>query len=354
MPPLMPDLPNLSDIEQALERVRSFIPPSPLILSNALSFGFGASGTSPLAPARSPRKNTSASREVRLKLESLSPSGSFKVRGAANALLQLPKTEPMAGVVTQSSGNHGKAIAYMAQKLGLAATVCISTLVPDVKRKAIEALGARVVVSGNDQDETHEVALQLASEEGLHFVPAFDHPDIICGQGTLAVELLEQWPEVDTILVPLSGGGLISGVALATKALKPQIRVIGVTVNHGAAMADSLEAGHLVEVEERSSFADALPGGLPADNLYTFRLCSKLLDGVIRVPEDRIAGAMIHALVKERLVLEGGAAIGLAPLIEELPGELSVVGQHVAVVCTGNNVNMEKLLALTQKVAPIQ
>ena len=309
-----------------MERIRPWIPPSPLVESTSLSV---------------------SGRHVRLKLESLSPSGSFKIRGAANALLQLADSSPGVGAVTQSSGNHGRAVAYMARRLGLPATVCLSTLVPEVKRRAIEQLGAEVLVEGKDQDEALLVAQQIAGEKGLCFVPAFDDFDIICGQGTIGLELIEQWPEVDTILVPLSGGGLISGVAIAAKALRPDVRVLGVTVDHGAAMADSLDAGRLVEVEELPSYADALPGGIPADNQFTFPICRRLLDGVIRVPEPEIADVMVHALMRERIVLEGGGAIGLAPLRRESSNELDGA-KNIAVVCTGNNVDMDKLWGLVE------
>ncbi|MDA8016399.1 MAG: pyridoxal-phosphate dependent enzyme [Thermoanaerobaculia bacterium] len=317
--------PHLAAVREAETRIRPYVPPSPLVLSDSLS---------------------SNGREVRLKLESLNPSGSFKIRGAANSLLRLAERSPGTGVVTQSSGNHGRAIAFMAAKLGLSATVCVSNLVPEVKRRAIESLGARTVVEGKDQDEALEVALRLAEEEALQFVPAFDDYDIICGQGTLGLELLDQWPDVDTIFVPLSGGGLISGVALAAKALKPETAVIGVTVDHGAAMADSLEAGEIVDVEELPSYADALPGGIPRGNRYTFEICRRLLDGVLRIPESRIAAAMVHALTTERLVLEGAGAIGLAPL---LTAEEVSDGRRLAVVCTGNNVDLETLLDLVRQ-----
>jgi threonine dehydratase len=278
-----------------------------------------------------------------LKLESMQPTGAFKLRGAANAILSLSDEARQRGVFTQSSGNHGRAVAYVASQLGIPAVICLSRRTPKEKVEAVRMLDVEVVVKGGDQMEAMDVALSLARERELTLIPPFDDRHIIAGQGTIGVELVEQCPELETIIVPLSGGGLASGVAMAAKSLRPDLRVVGVSQDKGAAMYESLQAGRLVEVEEEPSWADALVGGLPSDNRWTIDMCRRWLDDIRLVTEDEIATAMVYALRHEHIVLEGGAAVGLALLLAH-PRE--GWGGNVAVICTGDNVGIDRLLAL--------
>ena len=280
---------------------------------------------------------------VHLKIESMQPTGAFKLRGAANAILSLPKEVRQRGIIAQSSGNHGRAVAYVASQLGIPAVICLSCRTPEAKIEAVRMLDVEVVVEGADQMESIAVAERIQADRGLRPIPPFDDPDVIAGQGTISLELLEQCPDIDTIIVPVSGGGLAAGVAMVAKALRPGIRVVGVSQDRGAAMYESLMAGHLVEVEEEASWADALVGGLPADNRWTIDMCGRWLDEIHLVSEDQIEAAMIHALRHEHLVLEGGGAVGPALLLSRPDDDW---GKNVAVICTGDNVAVERLAAL--------
>ena len=279
---------------------------------------------------------------VFLKLETLQPIGAFKLRGAANALSLLGGDERARGVVCCSTGNHGRAVAFAARRLGMRATVCLSHLVPEVKISAIEALGGTVRRVGQSQDEAQVEADRMVREEGLTDIPPFDHPHVIAGQGTIALEILEDRPDIETILVPLSGGGLIGGIALAAKALKPSIRIIGISMKRGAAMQASLMTGRPVEVEELPTLADSLGGGIGLRNRWTFDLCRNLVDDVVLLDESEIYRGMRVLLLEERLVAEGAAAVGHAAL---LAGKVKLDGP-AAIIVSGQNAPMEQFLAI--------
>lgn len=281
--------------------------------------------------------------EVRLKLETLQPTGAFKLRGAVNAVSRLSREQLERGVVCVSTGNHGRALAYAANRMGGKATICVSRLVPQNKIDAIAALGAEVVVTGESQDEAQQQVEYLVREQGMSEIPPFDHADVIAGQGTMGLEILEDWPEVDTVLAGLSGGGLISGVAIAMKTINPAIRVIGLSPERGAAMAASLDAGKPVEVEELETLADSLGGGIGLENKFTFQHVRGLVDEVLLLSEKQIARGMQSLFTKARQVAEGSGAVGVALLTDPaLQGQLSrPLGKRVAVVVSGNNVDMD-------------
>lgn len=279
--------------------------------------------------------------DVLLKLETLQPTGAFKLRGAAYAMSKLDDKQRAKGVVCASTGNHGRAVAYAAKLRGIRATVCLSELVPGVKVRAIESLGAEVRRSGKTQDEAEAEARRLVAEEGLIEIPPFDHADVIAGQGTIGLELLEDRPDLETLLVPMSGGGLIAGIALAAKALKPSIRVIGISMDRGAAMAESLAAGRIVDVVEKPTLADSLSGNI-VGNRYTFNLCRELVDDSVLVTEQEIYRGVAALFVNEGIVAEGGAAVGYAAL---LAGKVVPTGP-VALVISGRNVDTRRLCAI--------
>jgi threonine dehydratase len=293
----------------------------------------GIAVRTPLVP--SPHMSRLAGHEVLYKLETTQPVGAFKLRGAVNAVAALPAGT--AGVTCCSTGNHGRALAFAARAKGLRAVVCMSSLVPQAKVDGIRALGAEVRIVGRSQDEAAVESRRLAVEEGLTEVPPFDHPLVVAGQGTIGLEMLEDRPDLAAILVPLSGGGLAAGVALAAKAIKPSIRVVGVTMDRGAAMRDSIRAGHPVEVDEVASLADSLGGGIGLDNRLTFSLCRDLLDDCILVTEDEIRDAMQTLYFDDRMVAEGAAVVGIAAIKS---GRLSRGGGPVATILTGRNVDM--------------
>lgn len=283
--------------------------------------------------------------KVYLKLETQQVTGAFKVRGAANRLLQMKPEERARGVITVSTGNHGRAVAYVAQRLGMAAVVCVPELVLPHKVKAMTALGAVVRVVGASQDEAEAAALEMARAEGLMMVSPFDDPAIIAGQGTIGLEILEDLPEVDMVVAPLSGGGLLGGIALALKSASASICTIGVSMARAPAMAASLAAGRPVQLAEEASLADSLTGGIGLENRYTFDLIRQLVDDTVLLSEEEIASAMVHALREEHLVVEGGGSVAVGALLH---GKLNVAGKTVAAVVSGGNVEMALLARLMQ------
>lgn len=312
---------TLRDIYQARRRIVGTVTKTPLVESQALS---------ELAGAR-----------VRIKLENLQVTGSFKLRGASNKIMSLTDKERERGVITVSSGNHGRAVAYISQKLGVRAVIVISEPVPENKRQSIRKLGAELIVGGKDYDQALIFADRLKEERGLTMVHAFDDPQVIAGQGTIGLELIEDFPEIDTAIVPLSGGGLISGIALCLKSIHPAIRVIGVSMERGPAMVESLKAGKIVEILEEPTLADALAGGLNLDNAYTFRMAGEYMDETVLVSEEEIAAGMAFALEEHHLVLEGGGAVGIAALLYE---KVEKAGERIAIVASGGNVSTPVLL----------
>ena len=303
------------EIYQAKKRISPYVTRTPLVRAHALSDRYEA--------------------EIWCKLETMQPTGAFKLRGATNAILRLNEDQRTRGVVAVSTGNHGRGVAYAAREQGVQAVICLSRLVPENKVEAIKSLGADVRVVGNSQDEAEIEANRLTEEEGLIPISPFDHPDVIAGQGTIGLELLEDFPELNCVVVPLSGGGLIGGIALALKAASPKIHVVGVTMENGPAMVLSLEAGKPIEVEEEESLADSLGGGIGLDNRYTLALVQELVDETLLVSEDEIGQAIRYVFETQRMVLEGGAAVGTAALLAK---KLEVHGQNVALIYSGNNI----------------
>jgi threonine dehydratase len=273
---------------------------------------------------------------VRLKCEHQQATGSFKLRGATNALLALDEAARRAGVVAASTGNHGRALAFAARQLGVPATISMSALVPENKVAAIRALGADIRIVGRSQDDAQREVDRLVAEAGMTAIAPFDNPQVIAGQGTLGLELMEQAPDTAVVLLPLSGGGLISGVALAVKTLNPRVRVIGVSMERGAAMQASLAAGRPVEVEEQPTLADSLGGGIGLANAYTFEMVEALVDEVVLVTEAEIAEGIRHAYFEAGEVIEGAAAVGIAALLD---GKVRATGP-VTIVLTGKNIDM--------------
>ncbi|MBZ9569211.1 hydroxyectoine utilization dehydratase EutB [Modicisalibacter tunisiensis] len=313
---------TLASLYQARARIAGQVTRTPLIRSQALSRRFDA--------------------EVFLKLENCQPSGAFKLRGATNmirALLERDGAEALSrGVTTASTGNHGRAVALAASKLGVPAIICLSNLVPDNKVRAIEALGAEVRRVGRSQDEAFGEVARLVDEEGMTLIPPFDDPLIASGQGTIGLELLEDQPDLDRVIVGLSGGGLLGGIGAAIKGIRPATRVTGVSLSQGAAMWESLKAGHPVDVEEVESLGDSLGGGIGLDNRCTLALVRDVMDDHYQVSEVAIARAMVDLLADEKMLVEGAAAVGLAAIDEH---GLDVRGQTVALIVSGNGVALE-------------
>ncbi len=274
-----------------------------------------------------------------MKLEIGQDTGAFKLRGATNAIRALGDVP---GVVCCSTGNHGRAVAHAATRAGLRAVVCMSRLVPEAKVARIRAMGAEVVIEGRSQDDAQKAADRLVRDEGLAEIPPFDHPAVIAGQGTIGLEMLENQPDLSTLIIPLSGGGLAAGVAIAARSLNPDIRLIGVTMQNGAAMAASITAGQPVEVEEVASLADSLGGGIGLDNRHSFAICRALLDEVVLVTEAEIRDGMQALYYEDALVAEGASAVAHAAL---LAGKITVTGP-TGTILTGRNLDMSMFTRL--------
>jgi threonine dehydratase len=305
---------SLADILAARRRIAGIADKTPLVPS-ALSDRFGA--------------------EVLLKLEIAQPVGAFKLRGAVNAIFNLP--DGVAGVTCCSTGNHGRGVAFAARARGLNAVVCMSHLAPASKIAGVRALGAEARIIGQSQDEAQSEAERLAAEEGFTDISPFDDPDVVAGQGTIGLELLEARPDLKTILVPLSGGGLAGGIAFAAKRINPDIRVIGISMDRGAAMDASIRAGHPVEVEEVASLADSLGGGIGLGNRLSFPLCRDFLDEIVLVTEDEIYRALQTIYYEDRIVCEGACVVGIAALQS---GKVTLKGP-TATIITGRNLDMQ-------------
>lgn len=279
---------------------------------------------------------------VHLKLESLQHSGSFKVRGAANRLLKLDAGQRGRGVVAASSGNHGRAVAEVARRLRIRATVCVPDWTDPVKLRAIDAAGARVLLAGPSYDHAEERAAELAAERGVPLVHPFDDMDVIEGQGTAGLEVVRRLPGVEEVIVPLSGGGLAAGIGLAVRDLG--VRVVAVSAARASVMHRSLRAGRPVEAPEEETVASALSGGIGMDNRFSFDLCGRVIDEHVTVGEGDVRAAVGRAFRECRLVVEGGGAVGLAALWS---------GRHrprgrAAVIVSGGNIDGRLLAGLAE------
>jgi threonine dehydratase len=292
-------------------------------------------------------QEVSGGTRIFLKLENLQTTGSFKIRGAANRILALTREETERGVVACSSGNHGRAVAHMAGLKGIPAAICVPNWVEPVKKAGMERAGATVILAGDSYDEAEARALALAEEEGRTFIQPFDDPWIAAGQGTIALELLEEVPELHTIVVPLSGGGLAGGIAYAMKERDPDARLIAVSARAARVMYESLKAGSPVTMPEEDTLAEALSGGIGLSNRYTMALIRELVDEHVLVDEEAIREAMVYAASSLHVLLEGGGAVALAALLGkkcDLGGDGGRPG--AAVILSGGNVSLQRLGAL--------
>ncbi|HVJ26678.1 MAG TPA: threonine/serine dehydratase [Vicinamibacterales bacterium] len=305
---------DLSEIQQAAERVRTIARVTPLLDVTAL-----------------------AGRSLLLKCESMQPGGAFKIRGAYNMVARLTPEQRARGVVTYSSGNHGQAMALAAREMGAPAVVVMPTTAPAIKVEGARGFGAEVIFAGTTSSDRKTRAEQEAAARGLTMVPPFDHEWIIAGQGTLGLELLEQRPDVETVLVPVGGGGLLAGVSAAIKQTNPAVRVIGVEPAGAAAMKASLSQGHVVTLDRTASVADGLMPVRPGD--LTFAHAQKYVDDVITVEDEQIIDAVLWLFTKAKVVAEpSGAATVAAVLAGLVPGS----GPTIAIV-SGGNIGLDKL-----------
>ncbi|MEE8601797.1 threonine ammonia-lyase [Euzebya tangerina] len=302
---------GIDDIRAARERIQDLIQRTPIEESRSVSAITGV--------------------ETLLKCEHLQRTGSFKIRGAANRIAVLGEAERAAGVVCASAGNHAQGVALAASTIGVTSTVFMPADAPLPKVEATRGYGANVVLGGATFDDALEAARAFEHEHGATFVHPFDHPDVIAGQGTLGLEILEQAPEAATVLVAIGGGGLIAGVAVALKALRPDIRIIGVEPAGAASAVQALGAGHAVTLPEIGTFADGIAvkrvGDVPFAHIH------RLVDDVVVVTDEDIARAVLLLVERAKQVVEPA---GAAPLAALLRGDLDITGPAVPLLCGGN------------------
>jgi len=309
---------NLTDIEAARERLGGVICHTPLVYSQSLS--------------------RESRREVYLKLENLQTTGSFKLRGALNRLMLLRERGEGEGVVAASAGNHGQAVAWAASYLNLPATIVMPKGASISKQQAACAYGAEVILFGENLSQALERAKEL-TEQGAIFIHPFDDLEVVAGQGTLGLEILEDLPGVDTVLLPVGGGGLAAGVALALKAKQPQIKVLGVQTSQVPSLAVALKRGEPEEVEVKPSLADGIRVAAIGDK--TFPFLKKYLDDLVLVGEEDIAQAVLRLLETKKTLAEGAGAVPLAAFLGPLKGR--ELGQKVVLVVSGGNMDIPVL-----------
>jgi threonine dehydratase len=311
-------LPGMADLAAAAARIK------------------GVAHRTPIATSR--RLDERAGLPVSLKLESLQRSGAFKFRGAYNAVESLPASCP--GVVTYSSGNHAGALSLAAQLSGRRAIVVMPEDAPPAKVAAAEGYGAQIVRFDRFHDDRVTIATALAADHGFAVIPPFDHPDVIAGQGSVATELLEQAPDVDTIVVPVGGGGLLAGCALGAS-MGDSVRVIGVEPALADDFQRSLVAGEIVELPQSDTIADGLRSARPGE--LTFAVASALVSEIVTVSEDEIRDAMRFLFEATKYVVEPSGAVGVAAL---LSGRIGGVRHRAAAIVSGGNVSPEQFATL--------
>ena len=320
----VPPLVTLSAIQAARARTRDFIYRSPCQLSEGLSKMTGQS--------------------IYLKLDNLQRTGAFKERGALNKILSLTEDERQRGVIAASAGNHAQAVAYHATARGIHAQIVMPLATPLVKVTATRGYGAEVILFGANYDEACTEAMRRCKEEGLTFLHPFDDVDVICGQGTIGLELLEQQPDLEAVVIPIGGGGLASGVACAVKELKPGVRVIGVETERLPSMLRAIEAGHPVTLDANVTIADGIAVRRAGD--VTLPLIQKYVDEIVTVDEEEIAQAILILLEQEKTLAEGAGAAALAALLQH---KTSLKKERTAVLVCGGNIDVTLLARIIER-----
>ena len=280
----------------------------------------------------------SGKNQVYFKTENLQVTGSFKLRGAYFKISKLTDEEKAAGIVACSAGNHAQGVALAARRMGIKATICMPDGAPISKVQATKSYGAEVALVKGAYDDAYQYACRLQEEEHATFIHPFDDPDVIAGQGTIGLEILDQLKDVDVIVVPVGGGGLISGVAYAAKSLKPGIKIYGVQAKEAASMADSLKYDEQVTLNTVNTFADGIAVKHPGD--LTFDLIKKYVDDVVTVTEDEIAVAILALIEKQKLIAEGAGAVSLAAVMAD---KIPVEGKNVVCLVSGGNIDVNIL-----------
>jgi threonine dehydratase len=281
---------------------------------------------------------------VYIKTENRQKTGAFKIRGAFNKILALTEEEKAKGVIASSAGNHAQGVALAAKTLGIKATICMPETAPIAKVSATRGYGADIVQFGKVYDDCYAKAVEIQEETGATFVHPFNDPYVIAGQGTIGLEILQELPEVDAIVVPIGGGGVISGIAIAAKSIKPEIKIIGVQAEVIASTRASLDAGGIVTIPGVKSLADGISVRTPGD--LTYEIIKEYVDDVVTVSEEQIEDAIYMLAQRSKLVVEGAGATTMAAIMS---GKVNMPGKNVAAVLTGGNIDVAVLSHIIQK-----
>ena len=281
---------------------------------------------------------------IYLKLENLQMTGSYKERGALNRILLLTDDEKRRGVIAASAGNHAQAVAYHATKRGIAAQICMPLTTPIVKVTATREFGGEVILAGTNYDETCQEALRRCAEGGLTFIHPFDDEAVIAGQGTVGIEMLEQQPDIEVLVIPVGGGGLIGGIACAAKEMKPTIQVVGVQTSKLPSMKAALEHGGPVTLPPRVTIAEGI--AVRCAGSVTYPLVKKYVDEIVTVDDEEIANAILLLLEKEKTLAEGAGAVATAAVIQH---KISARGKKVGVLVGGGNIDVSLLSRIIER-----
>ncbi|MDD3840575.1 MAG: threonine ammonia-lyase [Clostridia bacterium] len=315
---------HIERIEQAVENLSGVIRKTDLIHCQRVSDDIGVN--------------------VFLKAENLQKTGSFKIRGAYNKLVCLSDQERKKGVIASSAGNHAQGVALAATDYGIKSTIVMPLGTPLAKVSATKNFGAQVVLHGNVYDEAYQKALEIQQQTKATFIHPFDDDCVIAGQGTIGIEIMDDLPEVDAVIVPIGGGGLISGIASAIKAIKPSVKVIGVESAHAASMYQSVKSKSVVTLNNVNTLADGIAVKTPGE--LTFSIVRDLVDDIVTVEEDEIANAILTLLEKQKIIAEGAGAAAFASLLYD---KINLKGKNVVAVVSGGNIDVNMLARIIDK-----
>lgn len=320
---------DLNRIKEAQKKLEGVVRKTPLIYSSTYSKLSGY--------------------EIYLKCENKQKTGAFKLRGAYNKMVNLTEEERKKGVLASSAGNHAQGVAYAATMCGVKSTIVMPATAPQAKVNATKGYGAEVIQYGEVYDDCHEKAVEIQKETGMTFVDPFNDEDVISGQGTIALEIIDQLPDVDAIVVPVGGGGLISGIAVAAKSVNPNIKIIGVQPEIIASSRASLDAGKVVTVKGPKSLADGISVQTPGEICFNYE--REYVDDIVTITEDEIACAMFALMEKTKLIAEGS---GAAPLAALLAGKIKVDAKKVALLISGGNIDISMVAKIINRELMLQ
>lgn len=315
---------SLEDIYQAHNKIKDTVLETPFKRSNYFSELF--------------KKN------IYLKMENLQNTGAFKVRGASNKLFSLTKAERKKGVIAASAGNHAQGVASQAKKMGIRATIVMPENTPLIKVAATQGYGARVILKGKDYDEAYQEAKKIQKRTKAVFVHAYEDPYVIAGQGTIALEILEKLPKTQVIIVPVGGGGLISGIAIAAKSINHKIKIIGVQASGSASMANAFKTGKLIHLKSGKTMAEGIDSKKTSP--YTFGFIKKYVDHIVTVTDEEIAWAILQLLEKTKTLVEGAGAVTLACLLSK---KIKLKEKNIVCILSGGNIDVTTLSHILER-----